>query len=305
MSNLHRIQWIDNRIRSSRFPNCTDIANEFCISVRQASRDVEYLKYSLGAPLEYSFEKRGYYYSEPAFVLPSILMTEDEKKALLYLADRYRSFGGEMTTRLASLFEKMGGDVIEKTGIPGSVPIYPLTNKQIEARDLTRQAIGLKTKISIVYVDYGNRKSERIIRPYVTYTRNNVEYVHAFCEKRDAERDFRIDRIQSAKPVNESFIMPVSFDPKNYSENGRFDYRLPYTTTIKFDNPIEEGIFESMQVAESADFKSNYIYTIGFRSSQKLLSTLISLNSDFTIISPRWLRDKFASFFLRILKKNS
>ena len=52
MSNLHRIQWIDAQIRAERFPNCSTIARKFEITRRQASRDIEYLRYSLGAPVE-------------------------------------------------------------------------------------------------------------------------------------------------------------------------------------------------------------------------------------------------------------
>lgn len=44
MSNLHRIVWIDAKIRADSFPNCSTIAQEFEILRRQAMRDIEYLR---------------------------------------------------------------------------------------------------------------------------------------------------------------------------------------------------------------------------------------------------------------------
>lgn len=49
MAKLHRIIWIDAQIRADKFPNARTIAQEFEISQRQAARDLEYLRDSLGS----------------------------------------------------------------------------------------------------------------------------------------------------------------------------------------------------------------------------------------------------------------
>ena len=109
MSNLHRIQWIDSQIRVKRFPNCTRIAEQFCISRRQASRDIEYMRDSLNAPLEYSSERYGYFYTDETFVLPGIMVTEKEKQALTYLAGQFREVNNSIAAGLADLFAKLTG----------------------------------------------------------------------------------------------------------------------------------------------------------------------------------------------------
>ncbi len=53
MALLHRLQWIDAAIRRGRYPNTNDVAERFEISRRQALRDFDYLRDSLGAPLAY------------------------------------------------------------------------------------------------------------------------------------------------------------------------------------------------------------------------------------------------------------
>jgi predicted DNA-binding transcriptional regulator YafY len=107
MSQLHRLQWIDARIRSGSHPNCRTIAEQYEISIRQASRDVEYLRYSMG--VQYSAEHNGYFYSEPAFVLPAFLLSDTERNALAYLVDRYRGMESESAPSLADVFKRISG----------------------------------------------------------------------------------------------------------------------------------------------------------------------------------------------------
>ncbi len=80
-----RIQWLHKKIANLYYPNAMRLAERFNISHRQAQRDVDYLKKSLGAPLEYSIEKRGYYYTEQ-YSLP-LVMSSDNDDSLSELAD--------------------------------------------------------------------------------------------------------------------------------------------------------------------------------------------------------------------------
>jgi predicted DNA-binding transcriptional regulator YafY len=61
VASLHRLQWIDECIRHNKYPNITQIVERFEISRRQALRDVEYLRDSLGAPIKYNAKYQGYF----------------------------------------------------------------------------------------------------------------------------------------------------------------------------------------------------------------------------------------------------
>ncbi len=71
MASHHRLLWIDAQIRAGRHPNASSVAARFEISRRQAARDLEYLRYSLGAPLEYVAAQRGYRYADDRFFVPA------------------------------------------------------------------------------------------------------------------------------------------------------------------------------------------------------------------------------------------
>jgi hypothetical protein len=89
MPSIHRIQWFDAHVRTGRYPNARSLAERFEISHRQAQRDIEYMRDSLGAPLEYCASRRGYRYSEDTFALPSLVVTAKEGATLAALASQY------------------------------------------------------------------------------------------------------------------------------------------------------------------------------------------------------------------------
>ncbi|MBN1524520.1 MAG: WYL domain-containing protein [Spirochaetales bacterium] len=296
MSNLHRIQWVDHQIRENRFPNCNTIAEQFCISARQASRDIEYLKDSLGAPIEYSSKKRGYYYTEKTFVFPAVFLAEEEKKALSYLADRYKAVGGEMTDRLAALFEKLTGGETQSAAEMAGVPVYHVSREIVSTIEAIKKAIAEKVKIVIDYTDSAMHKTKRTVRPYIIHGKSRAQYLHAFCEFRHAERDFRIDRIHSVFPTTDSFSLPAYFDSSKYAGEAVFNFRQPYIAEILFDaQPSPSG-----NTAENRPATE----TIPFESSAILFKKLLGRATAFTILSPEWLKNKFAAYIQNILNKN-
>ena len=72
-----RIQWLHKYIVNMRYPNASRLAERFGISHRQAQRDVTSLREDFGAPLAYSADHRGFYYTEE-FSLPSYTTDESE-----------------------------------------------------------------------------------------------------------------------------------------------------------------------------------------------------------------------------------
>jgi predicted DNA-binding transcriptional regulator YafY len=91
-----------------RFPDRKVISGKFEISIRQAARDIEYMQDSLGAPIEYSVLKKGYYYQEGCtFELPAHYITEKDRTLLQDLASEYAKYGSSEATQLAGLFQRL------------------------------------------------------------------------------------------------------------------------------------------------------------------------------------------------------
>ncbi|MBP2018279.1 hypothetical protein J2Z79_001680 [Symbiobacterium terraclitae] len=115
MPKLHRLHWIDAQVRAGRYPNARTLAAAFGISHRQALRDFEYMRDSLGAPLVYSAAHRGFTYGESPFVLPGPYVTETQQAALGHLARYYEAVAehdrdaGPVYADLAGLFRRLSG----------------------------------------------------------------------------------------------------------------------------------------------------------------------------------------------------
>ncbi|NLG83897.1 MAG: hypothetical protein GX493_04655 [Firmicutes bacterium] len=115
MPALHRLQWIDARIRAGEYPNTRQLAERFEISRCQAQRDFNYLRDSLGAPLAYSAKHRGFYYETEAYVLPGPYITPAQKFLLNRMASYYAQAaqgfteGHPVYREMAALFRRLGG----------------------------------------------------------------------------------------------------------------------------------------------------------------------------------------------------
>src|SRR5262245_23381785 len=105
---LRRLALIDQLIRSGQHPNASSIARELEVNPRTIHRDLEFLRDSWGAPLEFSHRRNGYYYGDADYSLPLLRLTEGELVAR-FLAERvmqhYR--GTPYAKELAAAFLKL------------------------------------------------------------------------------------------------------------------------------------------------------------------------------------------------------
>jgi len=74
---LVRLVTLDQVIRSNSYPNSHRFSADYEVSVRTIKRDIEFMKYRLGAPIEYDVERRGYYYTNKEWVMSFKLLQGD------------------------------------------------------------------------------------------------------------------------------------------------------------------------------------------------------------------------------------
>jgi len=99
---------LDQLLRTNKYPNCTSFATDWEISTKTAQRDIDFLRDRMGAPIEYDALNRGYYYTEPTFMLPAVQMNEGELAALLMGSKMLEAFQGTpMADKLSAVFEKL------------------------------------------------------------------------------------------------------------------------------------------------------------------------------------------------------
>src|SRR3982751_3052725 len=79
---LERMMRMHERIRAGRYPNCRKLADELEVSSKTVQRDIDFMRYRLGLPIEYDQLHFGFYYTEPVANFPTIEISEGELIAL-------------------------------------------------------------------------------------------------------------------------------------------------------------------------------------------------------------------------------
>ncbi len=293
MSNLHRIQWIDKEIRAHRYPNCHVISSHFEISYRQASRDIEYLRYSLQAPIAYSQENQGYYYEDGAFVLPALYLSDEEKNLLSFLAEKYSTLHHPQGHRIAEIFDRLIIEREKKKAIFKDPPIIsPPQLQSISCYHHIREAIQKNVKIEIEYTNKNQERRIRIVHPYQFLEKYNNFYLIAWCELKNALRIFRLDRIQSMKTTSDGFTKDnTQLQIYLHEEDPHFRALKPYTANIKISQesiPINPP-YECVQVSQD-------IVQFQFYESEKFIQFLFTL-PHFQVQTPKWLKEKVRDKF--------
>src|SRR5438067_4133958 len=79
---LERMMRMHERLKAGRYPNCRKLADELEVSSKTVQRDIDFMRYRLGLPIEYDQLHFGFYYTEPVENFPAIEISEGELVAL-------------------------------------------------------------------------------------------------------------------------------------------------------------------------------------------------------------------------------
>lgn len=61
---IERLSKIHEMIKSGNFPNSNDFANETESSAATISRDIEYMRDRMNAPIKYDYVQKGFFYTK-------------------------------------------------------------------------------------------------------------------------------------------------------------------------------------------------------------------------------------------------
>src|SRR5207237_7013152 len=79
---LERMMRMHQKLKAGRYPNCRKLADELEVSAKTVQRDIDFMRYRLGLPIEYDQLHFGFYYTEPVSSFPNIEISEGELVAL-------------------------------------------------------------------------------------------------------------------------------------------------------------------------------------------------------------------------------
>lgn len=176
------------------------------VSLRTVYRDVQALMLS-GVPID--GEAGVGYRLRPGFDLPPLMFRSDETTALLVgsrmvqawtdpaLAEAARRAEAKILAVLTPVMR------IEISRLPYRIPVF--SNGEREVHGVLRAACEVRQKVEVTYRDAKGEATTRILCPLGLIGWGERWTLLAWCEKRDAYRNFRLDRVENIA------VLPVTY----------------------------------------------------------------------------------------------
>jgi predicted DNA-binding transcriptional regulator YafY len=105
---LARFQEIFQAIKTGRFPNRTQLARSIEVTTKTIQRDLDYMRYQLGLPIEFDYVQGGYYFTKPIAGFPLFQLTESELVSIFVAQKALEAYKGTAFEQpLRSAFQKL------------------------------------------------------------------------------------------------------------------------------------------------------------------------------------------------------
>lgn len=212
-----RYYWFHAQLKVGRCPNARTLAERFEVSVKQAQRDIEFMRDRLGVPLIYVAEKRGYELADPRYELPPVWIKEEELQGLslaLRLATTLPDI--KLKKSLYDLLEKILtfrsldsppalGDIRQKVSVK-NVEYYRV-DESIFHRVVGALFANSAIRISY-YTPHKHEETERAIQPLHLLCYMGIWHLIAYCTLKKGLRDFALSRIRDLELLPEPIRLP-------------------------------------------------------------------------------------------------
>src|SRR5262245_10961175 len=118
---LARMMQLHAQLQARKFPNCRKLALELEVSEKTIQRDIEFMRYRLGLPIEYDPLHFGFVYTEPVTSFPAIQVSEGEIVALFVAQKALQQYHGTtFEAPLRAAFKKIGDGLNDKVSFTWS-----------------------------------------------------------------------------------------------------------------------------------------------------------------------------------------
>ncbi len=201
-----RYIWFHAKLARNRYPRLQELADKFEISRRQAAREIDFMRLFFGAPIAWSAERSGYYYSRTGFELPGPWVGDEEILALL-IAKRLSTAIPD--SNLKSTINDHLGKVCLHAGIDLAnferrVSLKNVRYYRVPAGVFAAviPALSRGVKLCLRYRStHTGQASERTVSPLHLLLYMGNWHLLAHCDTKSGLRNFALSRIEAITPL--------------------------------------------------------------------------------------------------------
>ncbi|UCH96188.1 MAG: WYL domain-containing protein [Candidatus Aminicenantes bacterium] len=297
-----RYLWFHQRLKKKTFPKLKDLMEEFEISQRQAAREIEHMRLFFYAPIEYSADKKGYYYEDDSFEFPVPMVSEEEIISLVIAKRLSVTIPDERRKRqLNFFFENLSAyfdlDIAE---LEKKISLKNVRYSRVlpEVFDTVLQALNKNKKLSITYRSVFTKEySQRIINPLHLVLYMGNWHIMAFCEMRKGIRDFALSRIQKIEILAENIAENLkSIDIKKEIDgvHGIFFEGKREKVVLRFNEGIADYVREQVWFpGQTLVEEENGEVTLSFfvTDFREVVREVLSFGAEVEVVQPEALRE--------------
>ena len=266
---LERMMRLHAALKARRFPNCQKIAAELEVSAKTIQRDIDFMRYRLGLPIDYHPQEFGFFYTEPVTGFPNIEVSEGEITALLVAQKALAQYKGTPFERpLHSAFRKLTDGLKDRVSFSWHDLEDAISFRSAGASgaDLEMFEAVSKAVLRCVELEFEYRKLKssgyegRRVRPYHLGCLENQWYLFAEDLERRQLRTFALPRMRQVKLTTKGFRRPADFSIAQILSGsfGVYSSGKQQRIRVQFDPfgarlVAERRWHESQRVRENAD----------------------------------------------------
>lgn len=213
---------IDQSIRNGEYPNVNKLNKKYGWKFSRSTiwRYIEILRSDYSAPIEFDYQKNGYYYTDPTFYLQRVMLNEGELLTLstiLPLLEQYKNTPLEKTYRdLINKLVKMLPEniTVDSALINNEVHFIsdPITKLEPGVFENILKATKLHQTLKLEYKTAQNTDyEERLFDPYHMICQKGSWYVLGFSHSSKAIRLWAMPRIKNCSMMETRFTIPDDF----------------------------------------------------------------------------------------------
>jgi len=290
------------------------LATELEVGERSIDRDLELLR---GLGYEINRDKvKGYAFARTP-PLPPVQLSLHEVLALTLAAELARESGDIDTSSLGAAMAQL----------LSAAPARPLLQRELlrraEGRERpshTRRRAALATaqrawlerrRLRITYATAmrGGEINERVIEPYAVHPYDGSWYVTAYDHMREKVIDFKIDRIETATLLGETYDIPATFSMTEYRRAAwgilRGEASAPVEITLLFDQEAgrwvqEEGRAEQIHFERQASGHILARLTAGV--TPEMVRWILGYSPHCHVLAPDSLRERLYALMQEMLQ---
>jgi predicted DNA-binding transcriptional regulator YafY len=310
MDRTERFYRIHGLLRTGRQISMSELQQQLEVSRATITRDLEYLRDRMGAPIVWDPLRRGYRYDKPlseiekSFELPGIWLTESEMHALLTLAEFTESVEPDtllgplirpLKERLSSLMSAQGTDLVvlqQRVRLlrAGHRYVPPACFEAVSSALLSRQRLLLKYRAR-----FRNELTEREVSPQRLINYRNNWFLDAWCHSRDALRRFALDSIEETRilavPAHE--VSHTELDTALNESYGIFNAPTRHWAVLRFSVTRSRWVKDECwhpKQRQHTDPDGGVVLEVPYGDSRELLLDVLRHGAHVEVLGPEDLR---------------